>query len=66
VSEPTPTPEQEQRRRSFRISRDLVLFCVGLLIVVHETLFTEIDRPSLLIVGAALLGLPFYLRANGK
>jgi len=44
-----------------------VLFTVGLIGVLHETLFYQAgERPSLLIMFAAMMGLPLYLNRNGK
>lgn len=53
------------RSWKFRLSRDIVLFTVGLLGVVHEMIFTPGERPSLLILFAAMMGLPLVLRKNG-
>lgn len=53
------------RKRHLRISRDIVLFTAGLLGVAHETLITHGERPSLLILFAAMMGLPLVLRRNG-
>lgn len=54
-----------RRRQQFRLSRDVILFATGLLGVLHETLIAQGERPSLLILFAAMLGLPLYLRKNG-
>lgn len=48
-----------------RAWRDLALFIVGLLGVLHEVFFTALDRPSLVVLFAAMMGLPLYLRKNG-
>jgi hypothetical protein len=48
-----------------RLHRDVILFLVGLAGVIHEVFFTSIERPDLLIVCAAMMGLPLLLRANG-
>lgn len=44
--------------------RDWILFTVGLAGVVHETVVTEVDRPGLLLLFAAMLGLPYALQAD--
>jgi hypothetical protein len=54
----SPTPNQ------WRVIRDVTLFTVGLLGVIHETYFTAFDRPGLLVLFAAMMGLPAFLR-NG-
>lgn len=56
--------EPKQRQR-IRISRDIILFAVGLAGVIHETVFYSGERPSLLILFAGMCGLPLYLRRNG-
>ena len=48
----------------WRLLRDVSLFVVGLLGVIHETYFTNFDRPGLLAVFVAMMGLPAFLR-NG-
>lgn len=46
--------------------RDVVLFFAGLGGVAHETLLTGagIERPTLLLLFAAMMGLPMFLRAD--
>ena len=46
--------------------RDITLFLGGLAGVLHETIFTELERPALLVLYAAMMGLPAFLRANGR
>jgi hypothetical protein len=38
-----------------------VLFLAGLGGVIHETVFSNLDRPSLLVLFAAMMGLPAFL-----
>lgn len=66
---PQPRPKKSRRRRfrfRFRLTRDLTIFLVGLGGIVHETLFTHEDRPTLLILFAAMIGLPAFLRLDEK
>lgn len=42
--------------------RDLALFLGGMAGVVHETLLTKAERPTLLIMFAAMMGLPAFLQ----
>jgi hypothetical protein len=42
--------------------RDVGLFVGGLAGVAHETLLTKAERPTLLILFAAMMGLPAFLR----
>lgn len=44
----------------------MTLFVMGLLGVVHETLVSEVDRPTLLLVFVAMMGLPAFLGADRK
>lgn len=44
--------------------RDILLFIGGLAGVAHETLISNVDRPTLLILFAAMLGLPAFLRQD--
>ena len=46
---------------SFRRVRDGALFLTGLLGVLHETVLTSLDRPDLLLLFAAMMGLPAFL-----
>jgi hypothetical protein len=41
-----------------------MLFLGGLAGVLHETLITAGERPSLLILFAAMMGLPAFLRTD--
>ena len=48
------------------IARDSVLFIVGLLGVAHETLISKADRPTLLLLFAAMVGLPAFISSDAK
>ena len=63
--EPRTPAEAKRRKRRIRLSRDVVLFTTGLLGVLHETVIANGERPSLLLLFAAMIGLPAYLRGNG-
>ena len=52
-----------QAAARWKLVRDIILFFVGLGGVVHEAL-TKFDRPSLLMVFAAMMGLPAFLRKD--
>jgi hypothetical protein len=43
--------------------RNVLLFLGGLAGVVHETLLASSERPTLLILFAAMLGLPAFLKS---
>lgn len=51
---------------SGRITRNTVLFVVGLLGVAHETIVSDVDRPTLLLLFAAMIGLPAFLSADDR
>jgi hypothetical protein len=51
-------------RRRLRISRDTVLFVAGLAGLVHETIVSQAERPTLLLLFAAMVGLPAFLRGD--
>jgi hypothetical protein len=42
--------------------RDLLLFFGGMGGVIHETILTHAERPTLLILFAAMMGLPAFLQ----
>ena len=63
------TPDGEsplRRRRHYRITRDGVLFASGLLGVTHETFFSASERPFLLTVFGAMMGMPLFIRMDEK
>lgn len=51
-------------RKTLRVSRDTVLFAAGILGVVHETIIASTERPQLLMMFAAMMGLPAFLKAD--
>ncbi len=48
------------------VTRDQVLFAVGLAGVIFEAVFRQADRPSLLAIFAGMMGLPLYLQHDEK
>ena len=46
--------------------RDVILFVVGVLGIAHETLVSGVERPYLLALFAALVGLPAFLKIDRK
>jgi hypothetical protein len=65
---PQPRKKKPVRRKRWkiRLTRDLTIFLVGLGGIVHEAFFTHEDRPTLLILFAAMIGLPAFLRLDEK
>ncbi len=47
------------------VTRGSVLFLAGLAGVFHETVWQEADRPTLLLLFAAMMGLPAFLTNSG-
>ena len=46
--------------------RDMLLFMGGLAGIAHETLVTDVERPTLLLLFAAMAGLPAFLRSDER
>lgn len=55
---------QDRRERRVRVTRDSVLFASGLAGVFYETVFDKADRPTLLLLFGAMMGLPAFLRSD--
>jgi len=57
-----PRPEKRRSWRTIRISRDTILFTAGLLLLVYEVVLKSGPaEPTLLILFAAMMGVPFML-----
>jgi hypothetical protein len=52
--------------RNWQNTRDVILFFGGLAGVFNETVLTTSERPTLLILFAAMMGLPAFLRQDDK
>lgn len=50
-----------RRHVQIRVTRDLVLFVVGVFGIIWQTVIEDIDRPYLLAIFAGCVGLPVYL-----
>ncbi len=50
---------------NWRTVRDATLFIFGLVGVIHEAFFTDLDRPGLLVMFAGMMGLAVKLK-NGN
>jgi hypothetical protein len=46
--------------------RDVLLFFGGLAGIAHETVIAETERPTLLLLFAAMSGLPAFLRSDER
>lgn len=55
---------QEQRTRRVRFTRDSILFAAGLAGVFYCTVFDKAERPTLLLLFGAMMGLPAFLRTD--
>lgn len=49
-----------------RLTRDTFLFCFGVAGIIYETLAVHVDRPSLLFVFGACVGLPAFLHSDER
>jgi hypothetical protein len=58
-------PQITQRGRQWQLARDVLLFVVGIAGITWETLHGPVDQ-SLLLIFAAMLGLPVVLHKDGK
>lgn len=54
----------QRRRVPPWLTRDLVLFIFGLAGIVYETVFDSSDKPTLLILFGAMVGLPAFLHTD--
>lgn len=54
------------KRPTNKVVRDTVLFTVGLAGVAHETLVAHAERPTLLLLFAAMIGLPAFISKDDK
>lgn len=52
--------------KDWQNTRDVILFFGGLAGVFNETVLTTTERPTLLILFAAMMGLPAFLRSDDK
>lgn len=52
--------------KSWPLIRDITLFTAGLAGVAYETLGSKVDRPTLLLLFAAMMGLPAFLRSDER
>lgn len=48
----------------YAATRDIILFLGGLAGVMHETIRSTSERPTLLLLFAAMMGLPAFLRSD--
>jgi hypothetical protein len=55
-----------KRRRTFTVGRDTILFIAGLGLTVNEGFFRRVERPSLLVLYGAMMGLPAFLKADAN
>lgn len=54
----------KKKRWRIRLTRDGLLFVVGLAGIIHEMLFSTTQRSDLLVLFAAMVGLPAFLRTD--
>ena len=54
------------RKNRLKFTRDGTLFFVGLAGIIYETLITGLERPTLLILFAGMIGLPAFIQRDEK
>jgi hypothetical protein len=54
------------KRWHLKLSRDVVIFGIGIIGIVHEIFWSSSDRPTILILFAAMIGLPAFLRIDER
>lgn len=59
------SPKRRTTKPPWSSVRDVVLFLTGLAGIVYEAL-SGLERPTLLLLYAALVGLPSFLRADER
>jgi hypothetical protein len=62
----TEKKRPRRRPRGPKLTRDLVIFTVGILGIIHEAVIEQAERPFLLAVFAAMIGLPAFLRVDER
>lgn len=53
-----------RRKRRLHISRDSLLFIGGMAGITNETLSRHAERPTLIVLFGAMIGLPVFLRSD--
>lgn len=59
-----PTRWQRPTAHQQKVIRDTVLFVFGLVGIAYETVVVSVDRPTLLVLFAACVGLPAFLHKD--
>jgi hypothetical protein len=59
---------EQKRDRKWRrkLTRDGVVFAIGVVGIIHEIFFSTTDRPTLIILFAAMIGLPAFLHIDER
>lgn len=65
VKDDNPHPPRLSEHRK-RFTRDGTLFLCGLIGIGYETAISKTDRPTLLLLFAAMIGLPAFLNKDEK
>jgi len=61
-----PDEKTKVRRKNFRVTRDLVLRIGGTIGILHEEFFSTTEKPTLIILYGAMIGLPAFLHLDAK
>jgi hypothetical protein len=56
----------EAHKRRLRFSRDGIMFLLGIAGIIYETIADNGDKPTLLVLFGAMIGLPAFLHADSS
>ncbi len=62
----TDPPKSRWRIRPIRITRDGILFALGIAVVLHELLIQDTVRPEFLLLATTLMGAVPFLQKGDK
>ena len=57
-------PRVSRRKYSGQALRDSIIFGVGIFGILYETIIEKVDRPTLVVLFAGMVGLPAFLRGD--
>lgn len=57
---------KRNRKWHLRLSRDIVIFATGIVGILHEIFLSNSDRPYLLVLFGAMIGLPAFLHIDER
>ena len=61
-----PIKRKRAHRWRLRLTRDGAIFVTGIVGIIHEVFFTVTDRPYLIFLFGAMIGLPAFLHIDER